>query len=66
MYRKLASGRISRFIAVLVHVLAIVFAVTWFAAIGYVLLQGSYEVGGLFIVFTILIAALAYANERDS
>ncbi|MFB6087183.1 MAG: hypothetical protein ABEJ85_01580 [Haloarculaceae archaeon] len=54
----------SRYIRLGTEVLAVVLTVSWFAFIGFVLLQGAYEVASLFIVFTILIAGLAYANEK--
>lgn len=64
MFDWLAGNKISRYIQIGTEVLAVLLAVAWFALIGFVLHQGAYEVGGLFIVFTILIAGLAYANER--
>ena len=64
MLQRLSGTRASRLIQITYEVLAVLLAVAWFALIGFILLQGAYEVGGLFIVFTILIAGLAYANER--
>lgn len=64
MLRKVANGRTSRYIQIGTEVLAVLFAIAWFAIIGFVLLQGAYEVAGMLLVFTLLIAGLAYANER--
>ncbi|MFC6863957.1 hypothetical protein ACFQGE_10870 [Halomicroarcula sp. GCM10025817] len=64
MLQRLSGTRGSRVIQITYEILAVLLAVAWFALIGFILLQGAYEVGGLFIVFTILIAGLAYANER--
>ena len=64
MLQKLASTRISKYIQMGTEALAVLFALAWFAMIGFVLLKGAFEVAGLFIVFTFLIAGLAYANER--
>lgn len=64
MLRKMASVHVSRYIQTGANVLAVLFVLAWFALIGFVLLKGAFEVAGLFIVFTLLIAGLAYANER--
>ncbi len=64
MLQRLSGAKASRFIQITYEVLAVLFAVAWFALIGFILLQGAYQVAGLFILFTVFIAGLAFANER--
>lgn len=63
MFRMLASHRASQYIQMVVEVLSVVLCLAWFAMIGFILLQGALEVAGALILFTLLIAGLAYANE---
>lgn len=64
MLQRLSGVKASRYIQIGYELLAILLAVGWFALIGFILLQGAYEMGGLLVVFTLLIAILAYVNER--
>lgn len=64
MLRKLSSAHASRYLQAGINVLAVLFTLTWFAIIGFVLFQDAYEVAGMLIIFTLLIAGLAYVNER--
>ena len=64
MFHRLAGVKTSSYLQRGYGLLAVLMAVGWFALIGYILLQGAYELGGLLVIFTLLIAVLAYFNER--
>jgi hypothetical protein len=64
MLDRLSGPVISRYIQIGYELLAIIVAAAWFGLIGFVVLQGAYELAGSFVVFTVLIGLLAYANER--
>lgn len=48
------------------YLLAVVLSVCWIGIIIFLLYQGAYQVGGLFVLMTIFLAIIAYANERPS
>lgn len=62
----LSGAKASRYVQTSYEILAVVLAVAWFAFIGFVLLRGAYEIGSLFIIFTVFIIGLAIANERPN
>lgn len=64
MLRKLSGPKASRYVQTGVNVFAVVFALAWIGFIAYLFVQGATEFGGLFLILTLLIVGLAYANER--
>lgn len=63
MFQTLAGRKTSEYIQLGINVLSVLLFVAWFVVVGFVLLQGAYEIAGVLILFTLLISGLAYVNE---
>lgn len=64
MLQKLAGPRISEYIQTGVNALGVLFAIAWIGFIVFLFVQRAADFGALFLVLTIFILGLAYANER--
>ncbi|MFA9517893.1 hypothetical protein ACERIT_11865 [Halopenitus sp. H-Gu1] len=64
MLARLATSPVVKLLQVGYYLISIGIVLAWFGFTAFLLLQGAYEVGGVFVIMTILIGLLAYFNER--
>jgi hypothetical protein len=65
MLAQLATNRlVVKSLQITYYAASIAIILAWFGFTAFLLIQGAYEIGGLFVVMTVLIAILAYFNEQ--
>lgn len=64
MLVKLATSPAVGILQIGYYALSVLMLLAWSAIVLFLLVEGAYQVGGLFVILTVLIVVLAYANER--